>query len=112
MDARLKDIIFGMAMGVFYDHYVEYRIVHRNGMHMVLITKDEANKRLLSSKYYNDRKSTWFSEPCPFDRGPIPDVDIALTDAEESELQSGLLVVAPVAEHGWYEVNDVMTTHG
>jgi len=97
-------------MGIYVNHYVEYRIEHPNGTHMLLISGKEADERLVSSKYYQDRKSTWFSEGTEFERGPMQDIDVELTDTEAADLKHSLTIFPPAEKHGWYEVNKISTT--
>lgn len=79
-----------------------------NGV-VVIADKPATDNRLIQSKYYNDRKDTWWVHV----HGPSceaikdEDIDISLNDKEKEYLEFVLKEFGPAVQtHGWYDVTD------
>ena len=102
-------------MGIYFDHGLEYHVV-LGGKHVCIASTRQTDARLLASKYYADRKASWFAD-CFVARCvkiEDADVDIMLTESERAKLDLHVVNVANVANvvNGWYDVVTVTDTYG
>ena len=100
-------------MGIYAAHGVEYHIVLHDGTHDVVLSQHETDDRLLQSDYFKEREETWFDDM--YKRTwclPISHDVIAMTPAETEMLQEKLAKFeGMVADHRWYDVNDMSDTY-
>ena len=71
---------------------------------IVVANTKQTDNRLLSCKYYNDRKTTWFKDFLP-KNCKLTNIDIDLTEEEKDILNFILHELGDqVIDHGWFEI--------
>lgn len=104
-------------MGIYPYRGLEYRIKYKNGgegenEYFIVIPMDQLDKRLLQSRYYLDRESSWFdhwySVPKLLEEHQWE--DIILTQEEKDEIKNKLGDGESCENHGMYDVFGTWST--
>lgn len=104
-------------MGIYANHGVEYIVKCKDGGRVVIAPMTDTDARLLASRFFSSRKDYWLSVQTmysgAFERNIHDgDFDIYLTPTEKNFLDDILLrYEGEVAEHGWYDINMISSSH-
>lgn len=101
-------------MGIYPDHGVEYWIFLKNKTEICVVNLRKADTRLVSSKYYEQRKDTWWAnwQTRRIPISDLPDFDMELTTKEKESLAEKLQCHGDQVEsHGWYDVFSICDSY-
>jgi hypothetical protein len=94
-------------------HYKLIYIHHDIVFLLRILSQHQTDDRLIKSKYYLDRKDTWFSyegSGYEYIKKINNDPDIKLSDTEKNIIEY-ISNNCKSSYHGWYEVNTITTSY-
>jgi len=103
-------------MGIYPDHGLEYHVVLKNNMHLIVANIKDIDNRLEKSEFYKKRKDKWFminNNICKLlSIIDLHDLDIELNENEKNKLNEYLNKYGEeVDDHGWYDVCKIYDTY-